>query len=344
MSAPSGPTVALDGMGGDHAPTEPVRGALAAASDGIQVLLVGDSDVLGDELRRQGGGAHASIRIVHAPEVIGSGEDGARAVRARPESSLVVSCRLVAEGRAGGAVSAGNTGAMMAASTLVLRRLPGVLRPAIAIPVPSRRGPVVLLDAGANADCRPEYYPQFALMGRLLARDVLGIAEPSVGLVSIGEEDAKGSELVQAANALLVGSPGFVGNVEGRDLPLGTVDVMVTDGSTGNVMLKLYEGAGVMLMGEVRAAAASSLRAKLGGLLLRPALRVLGARMDPEEYGGAYLLGVAGLSVIAHGNATGRGIANAVRLAARAIREGTVDRIAAGVKAPREWAVPSGED
>ena len=329
----SGSTVALDAMGGDLAPTMPVRGAIVAAGGGIRVLLVGDASVLRAELARQGAAETPGIEVHHAPDAIGSGEDGARAVRAKPNSSLVVACRLVSEGAAGAVVSAGNSGAMMAAATLILRRIPGVHRPAIAVPLPSERGPVVLIDAGANADCRPEYFPQFAVMGRLVARDILGIPEPRVGLLSIGEETGKGSELVQEVAALLAGTPGFVGNVEGRDIPRGTVDVVVTDGFTGNVALKLYEASGAMLISELRKAATSSTRAKLGAMLLRPALREMRRRLDPDEYGGAYLVGVRGLAVIGHGNSSGHAVANAIRLAARGVGEGIVDRLTAGIQA-----------
>ena len=328
----SAPAVALDAMGGDRAPAEPVRGAIIAAAVGIKVLLVGDEAVLRAELASQGASSASGIEIRHAAEVIGSGDDGARAVRAKPDASLVIASRLVSEGVAGAVVSAGNTGAMMAAATLILRRIPGVHRPAIAVPLPSERGPVVLIDAGANADCRPEYFPQFAIMGRLVARDILGIAEPRVGLLSIGEEEGKGNELVQEVAGLLAGTPGFVGNVEGRDIPKGTVDVVVTDGFTGNVALKLYEASGAMLINELRRVATSSTRARLGAMLLRPALRDMRRRLDPDEYGGAYLVGVQGLAVIGHGNSSGQAVANAIRLAARGVGEGIVDRLSAGIR------------
>lgn len=319
-------------MGGDNAPAAPVKGAVDAAGDGITVLLVGDEAVLRDELGRQGASAVPGIEIVHAAESISSGEEGARAVRAKPDSSVSLACRLVGEGRAGAAVSAGNTGAMLAAATLYMRRVPGVIRPAIAVVLPSTGGaPVLLLDAGASAEARPEHYPQFAMMGRLFARDVLGVAEPRVGLLSIGEEEAKGSEMVLAAHALLRHTPGFVGNVEGRDISAGGVDVVVTDGFTGNVVLKTMEGVAVFLMGEVREAVRSTVLGRIGGLLVRPPLRRMRDRIDPETYGGAVLLGVRGLAVIGHGNSTGRGIANAVRVAARGTRGRLVEQFGAAL-------------
>jgi phosphate acyltransferase len=335
VSGPDGGrvTVALDGMGGDDAPAAPVGAALRAAGAGVGVLLTGDEAVLRAELARQGG-ERPGIRVVHAPATIAGGEDGARAVRAKPDSSVAVACRLAGAGEAQAAVSAGHTGAMLAAATMHMRRVPGVARPGIAVVLPSESGPVVLIDAGANADARVEHLPQFALMGRLFARDVLGIAAPRVGLLSIGEEAERGSELVRAAHALLVGSPGFVGNVEGRDLPGGAADVVVTDGFTGNVVLKLYEGAARYLMREVRDAVGASLRGRVGGLLVRPSLRRMRERIDPNTYGGAYLLGVRGLAVIAHGNSSSTGIANAVLLAARGAREGLVEGLAAALATP----------
>ena len=326
------PTVALDGMGGDNAPSAPVQGAIDAAGDGIAVLLVGDEGVLRDELGRQGATDIDGIEIVHAPDVVSSSEEGARAVRAKPDASVSMACRLVGEGRAGAAVSAGNTGAMLAAASLYMRRVPGVIRPAIAVVLPSAGGrPVVLLDAGASAEARAEHYPQFALMGRLFSRDVLGIADPRVGLLSIGEEEGKGSEIVLLAHTLLRDMPGFIGNVEGRDITGGGVDVVVTDGFTGNVVLKTMEGLADFLMSEVRDAVRSTILGRIGGLLVRPPLRRMRDRIDPETYGGAVLLGVRGLAVIGHGNASGRGIANAVRVAARGTRGRLVEQFGAAL-------------
>lgn len=331
----SGVVVALDVMGGDNAPHATVRGAIAAAGPGIRLLLVGDRPVVEAELAAVGdvpGRDH--VEVVHAPGKIGSSEDGARAVRAKPDSSVVMSCLQVKEGRADAAVSLGHTGAMMAAATLHIRRVPGVIRPGIAVVLPHKQGFLTLIDAGANADARPEYFPQYALMGRLFTQAVLGIAEPRVGLLSIGEEDERGSELVQAGHALLKGTPGFVGNVEGRDIPRGTVDVVVTDGFTGNVALKLYEASGEFMMAELRAAATSSLPAKLGGLLLRPAVRRMRTRIDPDLYGGAVLLGVKGLAVIGHGSSNETAVEHAVRAAARAAEQDLIARISAELHRP----------
>jgi phosphate acyltransferase len=331
--------VALDVMGGDNAPAATVRGALDAACESVRVLLVGDRPVVEAELRAAGDSpGRAYVEVVHAPEKIASSEDGARAVRAKPESSVVVACREVREGRAHAAVSLGHTGAMMAAATLHIRRAKGVIRPGIAVVLPHRGGYLVLIDAGANADARPEHFPQFALMGRLFAQTVLDIPEPTVGLLSIGEEEERGSELVLAGHALLRGTPGFVGNVEGRDIPRGTVDVVVTDGFTGNVALKLYEASGQFLMGELRKAATSGLRAKLGGLLLRPAVMRMRGRIDPDLYGGAVLLGVQGLAVIGHGSSNDTAVRYAVAAAARAAQQDLIARISAELERPGQPA------
>lgn len=323
-------TVALDGMGGDRAPAEPVRGAILAAGDGVRVLVVGDSVAIDAEIARQGG-APPGVEVVHASDVVSSDEDGAKAVRAKPESSLVVACKLVAAGTAQAVMSAGNTGAMLAAATLHIRRLPGVIRPGIAVVLPSAEGPVVLIDAGANAETRPEYLQQFAVMGRLLSRDVLLVQSPRVGLLSIGEEEGKGNELVQETYELLTGTEGFVGNCEGRDIPQGNVDVVVTDGFTGNVALKLYEAAGAVMFREIRDALRSSVRGRIGGMLARPGLKRLRGKFDADEYGGAYLLGVRGLVVIGHGNASGYAIANAIRMGARGIRQDLIGRVETGL-------------
>ncbi|MEO2057677.1 MAG: phosphate--acyl-ACP acyltransferase, partial [Thermoleophilia bacterium] len=226
--------VAVDAMGGDKAPQVPVAGAVEAARQGVGILLVGDVPSL-ERTLEQHGDIPSNIEVVHAADRIHSAEDGVKAVRSKPDASMVVACRQVHEGRAGAVISAGHTGAMLAASTLILRRLPGVIRPGLAVPMPSIAGPIVMIDGGANAECRPEYLAQFAVMGRVLGRDILGIDEPTVGILTIGEEAGKGTELVQEAYALLEGPPGFIGNIEGRDTPKGTARIIVTDGFTGNV-------------------------------------------------------------------------------------------------------------
>jgi len=317
-------------MGGDRAPGEIVAGALEAASDVLQPVLVGPPGL-------DTGG----LELVEAVGTIGMGEKPAEAVRAKPDSSLVTACRLVGEGRAGAVVSAGNTGAMLAACLLELRRVPGILRPAIAVPLPALRGPSVLVDAGANADARPEQMLQFATMGAIFAEELLDLPRPEVRLLSIGEEPEKGNELTLETHALLAESDlNFQGNVESRDLLEGVSDVVVCDGFTGNVCLKLLEGTLKTLLTGLREEIAATPRGKLGGLLIRPAARRFRDRLDPDTYGGAYLLGLRGLAVIAHGNSSRRAVASAIRLAARGVEHDVVGRLARRVgSAEREPAV-----
>jgi glycerol-3-phosphate acyltransferase PlsX len=321
------PTVAVDAMGGDRAPSEVVAGALEAAGGDVRVLLVGRPDELEAEIGGQA--ASANVEIVPASDVIGSSDEPAAAVRSRPDSSMVRACRLVREGAAGAIVSAGPTGAMLAACLVHIGRQPGILRPGIAVPLPAQGAPCILIDAGANPDARPEHLAQFGAMGAEFASDVLGVEQPRVGLLSIGEEASKGNQRTIEAHALLSAAPGltFAGNCEGRDVLTGEFQVVVADGFAGNVLLKGLEGAAASMFAEVRRAAGSSLRAKIGGLLLKPALVGLRERTDPEVYGGAYLLGVRGLAVIAHGNAGRRGIANAIRYAARGLEADVVGRL-----------------
>jgi phosphate acyltransferase len=311
--------IAVDALGGDRAPDEVVAGAADAAAEGIDVVLVGPAG-----LDTQG------LPLVESTQELEMDEKPAEAVRAKPDSSLVVANRLVAEGRADAVLSAGNTGAMLAAGLLEIRRLKGVLRPAIAVVLPSQSGPSVLLDSGANADARPEHLLQFAHMGSIFAEEVLELPRPSVRLLSIGEEAEKGNQLTLEAHELLTGADlNFLGNVESRELLAGGTDVVVTDGFTGNVALKLLEGTIRTLLDALREEITASTRGKLGGLLIRPAARHLRERLDPDTYGGAYLLGLRGLSVIAHGNSSRRAIANAIRLAARGVEHDVVGGLAA---------------
>ena len=309
--------VAVDALGGDRAPDEVVAGALAAASAEIQPVLVGPA-----ELGSNG------LPVLEARGVIAMDESAVEAVKAKPDSSLVRAVRAVAQGEADAVVSAGNTGAMLAASLLHVRRLPGVHRPGIAIVIPTRQGPSVLIDAGANADGRPEHLVQFAHMGAVFAEEILGIRDPEVRLLSIGEEDEKGNQLTLEAHELLRETTlRFAGNTEGRALLEGGTDVIVTDGFTGNVALKTLEGTIRTLLGSLRGELESSVRGKLGGLLIRPAAQSLRERLDPETYGGGYLLGLNGLVVISHGSSSRVAIANAVRLAARGVEHRVVERL-----------------
>jgi glycerol-3-phosphate acyltransferase PlsX len=310
--------IAVDALGGDRAPEEVVAGALEAAAEGIVPILFGPR-------RLDTGG----LELVETTQRIAMDEKPADAVRAKPDSSLVSACHAVGRGEADAVVSAGNTGAMLAACLLELRRVRGVFRPAIAVIVPSQNGPTVLIDAGANADARPEHLVQFAHMGSLFAEEILERPRPDVRLLSIGEEPEKGNQLTIDAHALLAEAEHleFKGNVESRDLLLGACDVVVTDGFTGNVTLKLLEGTIKTVLEALRSEIRASRRGKVGGLLIRPAARGLRLRLDPETYGGAYLLGLRGLAVIAHGNSSRLAIANAIRLAARGVEHEVVERL-----------------
>ena len=288
--------IAVDAMGGDHAPTEIVRGALRAANEhGIEVTLVGRREVVEQELRNAGMATPGGINIVDAREVIEMNEHPANAVRAKRDSSLVSSCALVAGGQARAAVSAGNSGAMLAAALFTIKRISGVARPAIGASFPSEAGQTFILDVGANTDCKPEWLAQFALMGDVYARTMIGIPSPRVALLSNGEESEKGSDLVQAAHPMIAALPiQFVGNVEGKDIFRGGCDVVVTDGFTGNVVLKVAEGIGEFLFASIAREARKSVGGKVGGALLKPRLRPLRDRIDYRKTGGALLLGVAG--------------------------------------------------
>jgi glycerol-3-phosphate acyltransferase PlsX len=311
--------IAVDAMGGDRAPEEVVAGAVEAAADGLEPVLFGPRGL-------DTGG----LELVETTQVVAMDEKPADAVRAKPDSSLVAACRAVGQGGADAVVSAGNTGAMLAACFLELRRVAGVARPAIAVVIPSKGGPSVLIDAGANADARPEHLVQFGHMGAVFAEEVLEVRDPEVRLLSIGEEAEKGNQLTIEAHALLAAEEGlrFGGNTESRDLLVGAADVVVCDGFTGNVVLKLLEGTISTVLDALREEIRSSRRGRVGGLLIRPAARGMRDRLDPETYGGAYLLGLRGLAVIAHGNSSRRAIANAIRLAARGVEHDVVARLA----------------
>jgi glycerol-3-phosphate acyltransferase PlsX len=312
--------VAVDAMGGDRAPAEIVAGALDAASPDVQPVLFGRAE----DVQPLAGG----LEVVDCRDVVAMDEKPSDAAREGRQSSMFVACRAVAEGSADAVVSAGNTGAMLAAGLLELRRLPDVHRPAIAAVLPALAGPSVLLDSGANAEARPEHLLQFGHMGTVFAEEILGVREPDVAVLSIGEEPEKGNRLVREAHRLLAESGlRFKGNVESRDLLAHAADVVVCDGFTGNMALKLMEGTIRTTFQALREEIAASLPGKLGGLMIRPAARGVRRRLDPETYGGAYLLGLRGLVVIAHGNSSRDAITNAITLAARGVRGQVVERV-----------------
>jgi phosphate acyltransferase len=317
--------VAVDAMGGDRAPDEIVAGARQAAERGLPVVLVGDPDRLPDT---------GGLDVWPAREVIGMDDDAGRSVRTKKDSSLVRAAEAVRDGRASAMVSAGNTGAAMASALLRMGRLRGLARPAIATPIPvPGTTPTVLLDAGANAECSAAWLVQFAQMGSVFSRQRYGIARPRVGLLSIGEEATKGNPLVKETHALLAdGAAGpevdFIGNVEGRDVMTDTVDVVVTDGFTGNVVLKTLEGCMRFAMRSVLASFDTNDDTKAAGAVLLPALLPFAEEMDPDTTGGAVLLGVSGICVISHGSSSARAIVNAVAVAHTAATDGLVGLLA----------------
>lgn len=329
---PGTSAIAVDAMGGDHAPAEIVAGAVAAARDhGVSIVLTGRAGQLRPLLSRHG--ALGEIPVVTAEDAIAMHE-GALAGWRRPRSSIAVACQLVRLGQADAVVSAGSTGGIVSTARLRLRTLPGVLRPALAVVLPTRPGPTVLLDAGAIADPRPEMLVQFAHLGVAYAQVAYGIGEPRVGLLTIGAEPGKGNKLARRAYELLDAEAphgslpiSFIGNVEGGDLLAGKVDVVVTDGFTGNVALKTLEGAAGFFARQLREALAGSGAARIRQLMQRRGLRELTERMDAETYGGAALLGLEGTVVVAHGAATARGASAACVLAADLARGRITEKI-----------------
>ncbi len=329
--------VVLDAMGSDHAPHVEIDGALAATRDfGVKVILVGQPEIVEPELKRCGwrGDGDRGIELVEAAEVIGMGEPVATSVRRKKKSSLRIGCRLVADGIADGFISAGNTGAAMATAKMVIGTLPGVDRPALAALIPTKSAkPTLLLDVGANSECKPEHLAQFAVMGDAYSRAVLGTVRPVVGLMSIGEEEAKGNDLTKEAFPLLraLDSLNFMGNVEGRDLFSGAVDVIVTDGFTGNVMLKLSEGLTDAMLSMIKRELTASAVTKAGAMLAKPAFRNIKKRLDYSEHGGAPLLGVRRIVVVGHGSSNAKAIRNAIRSVKEFSENRAGERIEKGV-------------
>jgi phosphate acyltransferase len=320
--------IAVDAMGGDHAPAEVVAGVLKAVDDpSLELLLVGREDAVAPLLAR-GGPAASRVRLVPAAGVVTMEDSPATAVRRKKDASLVICGDLVASGEADAMVSAGNTGAGMAVGLMKLGRIPGIDRPAIATILPTLKGRAVLLDSGANVDCDVSNLVQFAMMGAVYAEEVLGISHPRVGLLNIGEEACKGNELARAAHEQLQQAPlCFIGNVEGRALYAGHADVVVCDGFVGNVALKVSQGVAELLTGLVKEQLRAQPLFKLPALLLSPALRRVRSRTDYAEYGGAPLLGINGVCIIAHGRSNARAILNAIRAAGEAVKHGIVDKI-----------------
>lgn len=331
--------IAVDAMGGDFAPRRPVDGALAAARHlGVGIDLIGRASAIRDELIRHPDAARLDVRVVDAPDVLGMDESAAQARRRKPHSSIMVATARVASGEAAAVVSAGHTGGSVVAAHTLLGMLDGIDRPALAPVVPTGDGSAVLLDAGATVECRPQHLAQFALLGAAYATSALGVANPRVGLLSIGEEPSKGTELTREAFRLIQQLPvTFVGNVEPRGVFQGAVDVAVADGFTGNLVLKMSEGVVEMVEGLLKRELQSTFSSQMGYLLSQRAFRRFRRRIDYSEYGGAPLLGVRGVMVVAHGRSSVKAIRNAVAQAARLAQEG------GGPRGPQEVSM-SGED
>jgi glycerol-3-phosphate acyltransferase PlsX len=336
-------TISVDANGADLGPAEVAAGAsLAAAQGGMRVLLFGPAGEIGD--------IAGNVEVVDSPVSVAKAADPARAVRANPDASIVRAARAVAAGEADAVVSGGSTGSLVAAGLFNVKRASGVHRPALAVPLPIPGAPVLFLDVGANAQARPEYLVQFAFMGAAFARAVLGVGEPRVALLANGEESTRGTPDVLAAHEQLAriareagdgpGGIDFVGNVEGTGLLAGAADVVVTDGFTGNVALKVMEATSASVMVAVRQIATASKTGAIGGVLLRPSLRRFRDEIDPELGGGAYLLGLRRHAVVCHGRFTRRGFANAILSAERGVRERVVEKTRASLEAAGALRAP----
>jgi len=320
--------IAVDAMGGDNAPEQVLRGATQAANEmGIDIAIVGLPGSVQPLLEK-----HPRLVLVPCTQVIGMDEHPAQAVRSKPDSSMSVCAHLCKEGKADGWISAGNSGAIMATALFVQGRIRGVERPALGSVIPTRDGFAYFLDVGANVDSKPEYLMQFAVMGAVYAREMMGRPEPRVGLLSNGEEEGKGDELVREVGRRLKGTMrGFVGNVEPKDLYASKADVVVADGFVGNVAIKMAEATAEFLFRNLRDEIPRTTRGKLGGLLIRDGVRELRARIDWREFGGAPLLGIDGVAVIAHGRSDARAIKNAIRVTREAVDNQLVGKIRAEV-------------
>jgi glycerol-3-phosphate acyltransferase PlsX len=329
--------IAVDAMGGDYGPAVVVEGAVAAAREfGATLILIGDKAAIEREVARLGAESRA-IEVRHASQVVGMGESPSQALRRKRDSSLRVAAQLVKDGEAAAFVSAGNTGAAMAIAMFVIGVLPGVDRPALAAVLPNLRRFTVLLDVGANVDPKPAHLLQFAVMGHIYARDILGYDNPRVGLLSVGEEEGKGNELTKETyDQLKDSSLNFVGNVEGRDIYNGRCDVVVTDGFTGNVALKISESLAEMLGAMIKEELMRDLRSKLGASLAVPAFQRFKRRVDYTEMGGAPLLGIDGAAIVCHGASPVKAIKNAVRIAGEWATAGVNEHIKAALEAEVE--------
>jgi glycerol-3-phosphate acyltransferase PlsX len=331
--------IVLDAMGGDHAPAVTVAGAVDAAREfDLDIVLVGQEDVLRRELAKHG--SVSRLSLLHAPEVVEMKDKPAEVLRARPQSSMHVGMDLVRQGDAQAFVTCGNTGAALAIALVKLGRIKvdqehRIHRPTLATVYPTRKGFCFFMDIGANTDWKPVFLQQHAVMGSIYAESVLGVPNPRVGLVSIGEEEGKGNIEVREAYELIRATPGlnFIGNVEGKDIPAGKADVVVTDGFTGNVIIKLSEGVASLIVDTLREEITSRTLAKIGAALARPALRAVSRKLDYAEYGGGVLLGLNHVCIVGHGRSNARAVRSAIRVARDAVQAGVVEKIRAGLAA-----------
>ena len=324
--------IVVDAMGSDRHPQPDVEGAVQAAREyGVEIVLVGNKDVVEPELAKYDLSGLA-LSVVHTSQIIEMKEHPAAAVKSKKDASMVVGMKMLKQRQVDAFVSAGNSGGVLASALFYLGRIKGVKRPALSSVFPTRKGACFLLDLGANADCKPEYLLQFAIMGSVYAERVLGIPNPRVAIVSNGEEEGKGNALVQATYPLLKASGlNFIGNAEGKDIPAGLADVVVTDGFTGNVIVKLSEGVAGFLLGVLKEEIKSRPLATLGALLAKPAFKQVAKRLDYREYGGGPLLGVDGVVIVAHGRSDSLAIKNAIRVAKQAVEMDTLNTIRDGI-------------
>ena len=320
--------VVVDGMGGDFSPNAVVEGCVAAIKEyDIDILITGAEDLITEELKKYTYDSN-KIKIIDAKEVIGTNEHPVMAIKRKKDSSLVKALNLMKSGEADAIISAGSSGAFLAGCTLIVGRIKGIDRPALAPILPGKNGPFMIIDCGANAECKPHYLVQFGLMGKTYFENILKLPNPSVGLVNIGSEEEKGNELSKAAYKLLKeANLNFVGNVEAREIPTGDVKVLVCDGFVGNVILKLYEGAVANIFDILKTSIMSSFRTKLGGILLKPVFKKFKKDFDYKEYGGAAFLGVNGICIKAHGSSDAKAFKNAIKQATIFYENKVVDKL-----------------
>ncbi|MBK5240942.1 phosphate acyltransferase PlsX [Clostridium sp.] len=320
--------VVVDGMGGDFSPNAVVYGCIEAIKEyDIEILITGPEELISEELKKYTYDL-SKIKIIDAKEVINTNEHPVMAIKRKKDSSLVKALNLVKIGEADAVISAGSTGAFLAGCTLIVGRIKGIDRPALAPVMPGKKGPFMIIDCGANAECKPHYLVQFGLMGKIYFENILKINNPSVGLVNIGTEEEKGNELSKSAHKLLkVANLNFVGNVEAREIPTGDINVLVCDGFVGNIILKLYEGAVANIFDMLKTGIMSSFRTKLGGILLKPVFKKFKKDFDYKEYGGAAFLGVNGICIKAHGSSDAKAFKNAIRQATIFYENKVVDKL-----------------